>query len=121
MNLCIDINIIGCYNNYIIICVFFTMNRAGNYGLIKIHFTEESGEMMKSILDNISKVILVILLSILMLLPYGCSSKQMGETTAEGNRRHRRNLRLNQQELMEDIDMVLLLDKPSKLTDKRIP
>jgi hypothetical protein len=77
--------------------------------------------MMKSILDNISKIALVILLSILMFLPCGCSTKQMGETKAEGHRRHRRNLRLNQQEMMEDIDMVLLLDKPSKLTDKRIP
>ena len=77
--------------------------------------------MMKSILDNISKAILVILLSIIMLLPYGCSSKQMGETVAEGHRRHRRNLRLNQQEMMEDIDMFLLLDEPSRLTDNRIP
>ena len=77
--------------------------------------------MMKSILDSISKATLVILLSMIMLLPYGCSSKQMGETVAEGHRRHRRNLRLNQQEMMEDIDMFLLLDKPSRLTDKRIP
>ena len=76
---------------------------------------------MKSILDSISKATLVILLSILIFLPYGCSSRQMGETIAEGNRRHRRNLRLNQQSMMEDIDMVLLLDKPSRLTDKRIP
>lgn len=76
---------------------------------------------MKSILEHISKVTLVILLSILIFLPCGCSPKQMGETAAEGHRRHRRNLRLNQQEMMEDIDMVLLLDKPMKLTDKRIP
>ena len=49
----------------------------------------------------------------------GCS--QPGETTAEGHRRHRRNLRLNRQGLMQDIDKVLLTDKPSKLIDKRIP
>ena len=43
------------------------------------------------------------------------------ETTAEGHRRHKRTARINQQELVEDIDKALLLDKPSKLTDKRIP
>ena len=46
---------------------------------------------------------------------------QLGETEAEGHRRHLRNERINQQEMMRDLDMVLLLDKPSKLTDKRIP
>ena len=89
--------------------------------MIKIISIEESGEMMKSILDNISKIALIILLSILIFLPCGCSTKQLGETVAEGHRRHKRTLRINQEEMMEDIDMVLLLDKPSKLTDKRIP
>jgi len=52
----------------------------------------------------------------------GCRSyEQLGETAAEGRRRHQRNLRINRQELMEDIDKAILLDKPSKLTDKRIP
>ena len=46
---------------------------------------------------------------------------QLGETEAEGRRRHIRAARINQQELMEDIDRALLLDKPSKLTGKRIP
>ena len=46
---------------------------------------------------------------------------QLGETEAEGRRRHLRNQRLNQQQLMADIDKVLLLDKPSKLTERRIP
>jgi len=46
---------------------------------------------------------------------------QLGETEAEGHRRHLRNERINQQEMMRDLDMVLLLDKPSKLTDTRIP
>lgn len=46
---------------------------------------------------------------------------QLGETEAQGRRRHIRNARINQQQLMADIDKVLLLDKPSKLTDKRIP
>jgi hypothetical protein len=46
---------------------------------------------------------------------------QLGETEAEGRRRHRRIEYINQQQLMADIDAFLLLDRPSKLTDKRIP
>jgi hypothetical protein len=46
---------------------------------------------------------------------------QLGETEAEGRRRRIRNNRINQQQMMADIDSVLLLDKPSKLTDKRMP
>jgi hypothetical protein len=45
---------------------------------------------------------------------------QLGETEAEGRRRHLRNKRLNQQQLMEDIDAFLLLDEPSRLTTRRI-
>jgi hypothetical protein len=45
----------------------------------------------------------------------------MGETAAEGRRRHLRNERIRQQQLMADLDSFMLIDKPSKLTDKRIP
>ena len=76
---------------------------------------------MKSILTCLHKVILVVLLSLLFLAPLGCSMSQLGETSAEGHRRHKRNLRLSQQEAVTDIDQVLLLDEPSRLTDKRIP
>ncbi len=52
----------------------------------------------------------------------GCRSyEQLGETTAEGHRRHLRTIRINRQEMMGDIDRAMLLDEPSKLTDKRIP
>jgi len=74
-------------------------------------------EMMKN-----AVVILGIILCALVFWLGGCAFlEQPGETVAEGNRRHLRNLRVNQQELMGDIDRVLLFDKPSKLTDKRIP
>lgn len=76
---------------------------------------------MKSVSALVCKSILAIILGIFVVLPFGCSTSQLGETAAEGNRRHRRNLRINQSELMADIDMVLMLDKPSRLTDKRIP
>lgn len=57
----------------------------------------------------------------LIFLLGGCCCDQTGETTAEGRRRHERVLRINQQEMMTDIDRALLLDRPSKLTDLRMP
>ncbi len=75
-------------------------------------------------MKNVSacKVILVVVLCVLFLVPLGCRSyEQLGETAAEGRRRHERTARINRQEMMEDLDMLMLLDKPSKLTDKRIP
>ena len=58
----------------------------------------------------------------MVLLLSGCSSyEQPGETAAEGSRRHQRVLRINRQEMMTDMDRALLLDRPSKLTDLRIP
>jgi hypothetical protein len=77
--------------------------------------------MMKSVSVSVCKVILVVALLVLVFMPFGCSFSQPGETAAEGNRRHQRVVRINQQEMMADIDKALLLDKPSKLTDKRIP
>jgi len=75
---------------------------------------------MKSV--SVFNVILSIILLFLVFMPLGCSStSQPGETAAEGHRRHQRIARINQQELMADIDMVLMLDEPSRLTDKRIP
>ncbi len=77
---------------------------------------------MKSVSVSVCKVILVVALLVLVFMPFGCSSfSQPGETAAEGHRRHQRVVRINQQEMMADIDKVLLLDKPSKLTDRRIP
>jgi hypothetical protein len=78
-------------------------------------------KMMKNTSVFVCKVILAVLLSVLVFLPYGCASEQPGETVAEGQRRHKRVLRINHQEMMEDIDRFLLLDQPSKLTGRRIP
>ena len=79
------------------------------------------GEMMKNVSVSVCKVVLPVILLVLVFMPFGCSSSQPGETSAEGNRRHKRMARINQQEMMADIDAVLMLDEPSKLTDKRIP
>lgn len=58
---------------------------------------------------------------VFVLLLAGCSWRQPGETRAEIDRRHERTLRLNNEMMLSDLDKVLLLDRPSKLTDKRIP
>jgi hypothetical protein len=55
------------------------------------------------------------------LLLTGCATRQPGETAAEVGRRHGRIVRLNSQMMMADIDKFLLLDKPSMLTDRRVP
>jgi hypothetical protein len=76
--------------------------------------------MMKSV--SLCKLILAVILGVLVFLPWGCKSyEQPGETAAEGRRRHLRNERINRQELMADIDKAMLYDRPSRLTDKRIP
>jgi hypothetical protein len=76
--------------------------------------------MMKSVYAW--KVIQVVILCALFLVPLGCRSyEQMGETAAEGRRRHERVQRINNQQLMEDLDKFMLYDRPSKLTDMRIP
>lgn len=66
-------------------------------------------------------LVLAVLLFVLVLVFSGCSSQHPGETVAETNRRHDRVLRLNNQMLMSDIDTALMLDRPSRLTDKRLP
>ena len=76
---------------------------------------------MKSVSVSVCKVILSVILLVLVFIPFGCSISQPGETVAEGHRRHQRIARINQQELMADIDRVLMIDEPSRLTDKRIP
>jgi hypothetical protein len=80
----------------------------------------KEGMMMKNV--SICKVILSIILCVFVFLPLGCRSfGQLGETAAESSRRHKRVLRINSQDMMSDIDKVMLLDRPSRLTDKRIP
>ena len=69
-----------------------------------------------------SFLLLAVLLCTAIFWLGGCSLiEQPGETAAEGHRRHLRNLSVNQQNLNADIDRTLLIDKPSKLTDKKIP
>jgi hypothetical protein len=76
----------------------------------------------KKMVKSKSFFIVKVMLAVIVFVFCGCSSyEQTGETAAEGRRRHIRNSRINQQQLMADLDMFWLIDKPSKLTDKRIP
>ena len=77
---------------------------------------------MKGVSEFVCKTVLSIVLCTVFLLPCGCRSwGQPGETAAEARRRHERVARIDYQQMMADIDKVLLLDRPSRLTDKRIP
>lgn len=66
-------------------------------------------------------IILVAFLCSLLVSLSGCTTTQLGETRAEGHRRHIRNVRLNNRQFNEDLDTALLMQEPSKLTDKTIP
>jgi hypothetical protein len=66
------------------------------------------------------KCSLVFFLFVFAIMLTGCSN-QLGKTRDEVRREHARTIRINRQEIMEDLDRALLLDKPSLMTDKRIP
>jgi hypothetical protein len=72
--------------------------------------------------NRITVSLLVVLLLSLVVLSTGCGLfNEPGKTPAQVNRDHIRTLRINQQEMMADIDRTLDLDRPSRLTDKRLP
>ncbi len=73
-------------------------------------------------MKNVSiRCILLAVVLVGIILSCGCAWDQPGETAAEGSRRHSRVFRINRQEFWSDLDRALLLDQPSKLTDKRLP
>ena len=76
---------------------------------------------MKSVSSFLCKTLLAVLFCALIFILTGCTTDQMGETCLEGDTRHQRNLRINNQEMMADIDKFLLLDEPSKLSERRVP
>jgi hypothetical protein len=50
----------------------------------------------------------------------GCLAGSPGETRSEVHRRHMRVINTDKQQRQDDIDAVLLLNKPSRLTEKPI-
>ncbi len=59
--------------------------------------------------------------SLALLLLAGCATRQPGLTAAEVHRQHKRAVNLDLQMMMQDIDHALLLERPSMLTDRRVP
>lgn len=58
----------------------------------------------------------------LVTMSTGCGLfAQQGKTADEVNRDHMRMLRVNQEQLMSDIDRAMFLDKPSSLTENKLP
>ena len=68
-----------------------------------------------------NRIALTILLLAATVALAGCGFfAQPGMTAQEAHREHLRILRVNNQQMMRDIDRVLGLDQPSMLTDKKL-
>jgi hypothetical protein len=66
--------------------------------------------------------LLGVVLLVLATMSTGCGLfDQQGKTADEVNRDHMRMLRINQEQLMYDIDRTMFLDKPSSLTENKLP
>lgn len=63
---------------------------------------------------------LAVVAVILILMVGGCGAG-LGETSAEASRRRERVLRVNFRQMITDIDRVLMLDQPSRLTERDLP
>ncbi len=89
---------------------------AGEYSRV-IKFQKEKTMKNVSVL-----AILGIFLCTLVFWLAGCSGyyAQPGETAAEGHRRHLRNLSVNHQLMMRDLDVFWLSDKPDQATDFKL-
>jgi len=72
--------------------------------------------------NRITVSLLIVVLLALVVMSTGCGLfGQPGKTAAEVNREHIRTLKINENEMMADVDKALLLDEPSKLTEKHLP
>ena len=72
---------------------------------------------MKKKIDMKCYIALVSLCLLCIICLAGCFGSP-GETSTEVNRRHERVIRNNALQIRDDADAFLLLDKPSKLSDK---
>ena len=71
--------------------------------------------------EKFISTVLGIILCVAVFIVVGCSTEQMGETEAEGHRRHLRISRINRQAMIEDLDAVFQLDRPTRLAEKKVP
>jgi hypothetical protein len=66
--------------------------------------------------------LIVIVALVMTVVGSGCGPwASPGETGAEANRRRERTLRVNNSEMWSDIDDFLMLDEPSRLTERDLP
>ena len=74
---------------------------------------------MKKIISKYTRLVICLSIAILALSTLtGCQGA--GETKAEVKRRHNRVYNTNLQRLQDDIDTVLLIDRPNRLSSKHI-
>ncbi len=66
----------------------------------------------------ICSILLAVVLSILTISLAGCHG--LGETSEERSADHARQLRLNNEMLIDDIDAIFQTDRPSRLTDMTV-
>jgi hypothetical protein len=73
--------------------------------------------------NNLSVSLLVVVLVSLVVALAGCSGffGHPGQTAAEVHRDQMRSIKVNQNEMMSDIDRSLDLDRPSRLTERKVP
>jgi len=73
--------------------------------------------------NNVTVSVLVVALLAVIVLVSGCKGffDHPGKTAAEVHRDQLRTMKINHQELMADVDRAVFLDKPSRLTNKKIP
>jgi len=95
--------------------------------MLRITAAGEHSRVIKFQKDKIMKNIFVLMISCILLCALlfalaGCSEyyAQPGETAAEGHRRHLRNLSVNHQNMMHDLDVFWLSDEPDKATKFKI-
>ena len=72
--------------------------------------------------NRLAVSLLVIVLLTLVIFASGCGLfNHPGKTAAEVNREHIQALRINQQELMRDVDRTGHFDRPSRLSEMKMP
>ncbi len=85
----------------------------------------QEGKMMTKLSAIVFNAFVKLIVCLMLFWLSGCcdwlTCQQTGETLAEGRRRHCRNLAVNQENLMGDIDRTMLFDRPSQGAPLRIP
>ena len=72
-------------------------------------------------MKNSAGVIILVVLTALVFSLAGCGPIHgQGETADEGHRRHMRQLKLEKDMLIDDVDAVLHTDRPTRLSRKTI-